>query len=237
MDDGADGLGDDVEDVMDGGADGLGDDVEDALDVGDSRALECQFPYWIRHENFTWTLDQCKEFFKDPTRIPKYATLRKIFSALPYVAPEIPAQINVHLTDTVDNIPCLTTLVTTDDVVKMVEVFRDERKRLKYAKYISDIVSGRIYSPLVKLFDAKAYSALHEMAQSISLLGEDTDEEISTYVMRRSGRIGKYGKIDLTQRITLNLNVLLPEIIAFIIQQEDKLPLIFCRRSLTKSPF
>eukprot|EP00794_Sanderia_malayensis_P005064 gene5064-5726_t len=269
--------------VLDGGTEGIGYNFKGALDessceLGENDTTTNRFLDGIGYESFTWTPDECLEFFNDPSKIPNFLVLRGIFSALPYIAPKRPAQLNISLdmlTDIISNVPCLITLITTDNVTRAFQAIEDEDNRLRHVvrgepteethelenghcaldsaketptdwscfchirvdpitslpafaskhtlrtllqtmdkaimKYLADIVAGRIYSPRVKLFEDKAFVKLRDMAENSWFLKEDAEEELSNYVLRRSGRIRKYAKIDLTLRITLNLNVLVPE--------------------------
>eukprot|EP00794_Sanderia_malayensis_P001638 gene1638-1816_t len=374
--------------VLDGGTEGIGNNFKGALDessceLGENDTTINRFLDGIGYESFTWTPDECLEFFNDPSKIPNFLVLRGIFSALPYIAPKRPAQLNISLdmlTDIISNVPCLITLITTDNVTRAFQAIEDEDNRLRHVvrgevmeslqcyryssflhlvlvalamdininsidprrlgslnhkinanhsaghvdilwvpsspdgnfnhtvpllqpteethelenghcalgdlcsfrfgiktkhnlikckyclrqyhiycasldsaketptdwscfchirvdpitslpafaskhtlrtllqtmdkaimKYLADIVAGRIYSPRVKLFEDKAFVKLRDMAENSWFLKEDAEEELSNYVLRRSGRIRKYAKIDLTLRITLNLNVLVPE--------------------------
>eukprot|EP00794_Sanderia_malayensis_P002562 gene2562-2959_t len=276
--------------VLDGGTEGIGNNFKGALDessckLGENDTTINRFLDGIGYESFTWTPDECLEFFNDPSKIP-----------------------NFLLTDIISNVPCLITLITTDNVTRAFQAIEDEDNRLRHVvrgepteethelenghcalgdlcsfrfgtktkhnlikckyclrqyhiycasidsaketptdwscfchmrvdpitslpafaskhtlrtllqtmdkaimKYLADIVAGRIYSPRVKLFEDKAFVKLRDMAENSWFLKEDAEEELSNYVLRRSGRIRKYAKIDLTLRITLNLNVVVTE--------------------------
>eukprot|EP00794_Sanderia_malayensis_P014828 gene14828-16368_t len=288
--------------VLDGGTEGIGNNFKGALDessckLGENDTTINRFLDGIGYESFTWTPDECLEFFNDPSKIP-----------------------NFLLTDIISNVPCLITLITTDNVTRAFQAIEDEDNRLRHVvrgepteethelenghcalgdlcsfrfgtktkhnlikckyclrqyhiycasidsaketptdwscfchmrvdpitslpafaskhtlrtllqtmdkaimKYLADIVAGRIYSPRVKLFEDKAFVKLRDMAENSWFLKEDAEEELSNYVLRRSGRIRKYAKIDLTLRITLNLNVVVTELpLLRIIKEMDK---------------
>eukprot|EP00794_Sanderia_malayensis_P019690 gene19690-21638_t len=64
----------------------------------------------------------------------------------------------------------------------------------------------------------------------ITNISKDKDDVITDYAMRIGMQLSKFKGISLSDRVTLNINVLAPEIIAFIIAKEDALPLFHARR-------
>eukprot|EP00794_Sanderia_malayensis_P013187 gene13187-14536_t len=106
-------------------------------------------------------------------------------------------------------------------------------------KYITNISKDKVYSPYMALFKFKHRNALRDLAIERFQFGtnlretrgeESPDDVITDYAMRIGMQLSKFKGISLSDRVTLNINVLAPEIIAFIIAKEDALPLFHARR-------
>eukprot|EP00794_Sanderia_malayensis_P013059 gene13059-14403_t len=89
-------------------------------------------------------------------------------------------------------------------------------------KYITNISKDKVYSPYMGLFKFKHRNALRDLAIERFQFGtnlhetkgeESPDDVITDYAMRIGMQLSKFKGISLSDRVTLNINVLAPEVL------------------------
>eukprot|EP00794_Sanderia_malayensis_P020687 gene20687-22725_t len=102
--------------------------------------------------------------------------------------------------------------------------------------YLSEIAEGHTYSPRVPMFESGQITPLAEFSKLWVIDSTNVDEELEQYIVERSRQLRRYRELTGTQRLSLHMCVLIPEIVAFIIHKEDSVPLMFARRILNEDP-
>eukprot|EP00794_Sanderia_malayensis_P016430 gene16430-18066_t len=103
-------------------------------------------------------------------------------------------------------------------------------------EYITNISKDKVYSPYMGLFKFKHKNALRDLAIERFQFGtnlretrgeESPDDVITDYAMRIGMQLSKFKGISLSDRVTLNINVLAPEM--------DEARYYKCQHTLEKS--
>eukprot|EP00794_Sanderia_malayensis_P004416 gene4416-5006_t len=97
-------------------------------------------------------------------------------------------------------------------------------------KYLTAISRSSVFAPRMFFYKMQKNRTLRDSHRHMSLLSDDSEPVLTDYIVRRSVLLSKFKKASMSQRINLNTNVLLPEILAFLIHEEDDIPLLHSRR-------